>query len=220
MIREFAALVDASLHHRSGKVFYSGRAAFSRPAPLYMLGVNPGGDPATHSSETILTEMKQVIEVRPERWSAYRDESWNGKPAGTHRMQPRILHMMERIGHDCRDIPSSNLIFVRSARESEIGPRKRELIDLCWRFHQRVIDLLQPRVILCFGGTAGDCVRGQLGADVLVDLFIETNNRRWTSTAHTSPSGVTVVTATHPSIADWTNPSTDPTPLIQRMLER
>lgn len=44
-LETFARLVPAELWFRSGAVFYSGRAAFSRPSPIYLLGINPGGDP-------------------------------------------------------------------------------------------------------------------------------------------------------------------------------
>jgi hypothetical protein len=49
----FANLVDPTLHERSGKVFCSGRAAFSAPARLYLLGLNPGGSPTLQANETI-----------------------------------------------------------------------------------------------------------------------------------------------------------------------
>jgi hypothetical protein len=45
MIEDFAALVPRALGSRSGEVFYSGRSAFGRPAELYLIGINPGGDP-------------------------------------------------------------------------------------------------------------------------------------------------------------------------------
>lgn len=38
---------------RSGSVFYSGRSAFSRPASLYLLGLNPGGSPERQAAETV-----------------------------------------------------------------------------------------------------------------------------------------------------------------------
>ena len=43
-IESFATLVPCDLLDRSGKVFYSGRAAFSTPSDVYLLGYNPGSD--------------------------------------------------------------------------------------------------------------------------------------------------------------------------------
>lgn len=43
MIRKFAKLIPEDLLQKSGSVFYSGIKAWRSPAPLYVLGVNPGG---------------------------------------------------------------------------------------------------------------------------------------------------------------------------------
>ena len=53
MIEDFAKLIPDSIMHRSGKAFYSGRLAFSSPSGLYVLGVNPGGDPEEYPDETV-----------------------------------------------------------------------------------------------------------------------------------------------------------------------
>jgi hypothetical protein len=52
----------------------------------------------------------------------------------------------------------------------------------------------------------------------MTGVFIEQNARRWRNSAYTSDNGITVVIATHPSIADWTNPATDPSQLVARSL--
>ena len=64
----------------------------------------------------------------------------------------------------------------------------------------------------------GKYVRGKIGANTLHSEFVEQNNRHWRSQVFTSALGVKVVVATHPSIADWTTPATDPTPLIGQAL--
>ena len=46
MIERLPDKIDAELKCVSGRVFYSGRAAFSSPADLYLLGYNPGSNPA------------------------------------------------------------------------------------------------------------------------------------------------------------------------------
>jgi len=52
----------------------------------------------------------------------------------------------------------------------------------------------------------------------LIDEFVETNNRRWKSQAYTNKDGVKVIVATHPSIADWCAPDTDPSKMIKRVI--
>ncbi len=224
MIKRFASKIDPKIARRSGKVFYSGRDAYKKANDLYLIGFNPGGSPAEHSQETVQSHTIDVLNKFSARWSAYCDEGWptdspNPNPPGTYGMQPRVLHMLRRLGRDPRTTPSSNLIFVRSRRGADLDERQK-LEDICWPFHQEVIRVLRPRVIVCFGKKSGKSIRGRLSANQYAGQFVENNDRRWTSEAHLSDEGIAVVTVTHPSIADWTKSVTDPTPLVQQMLER
>ena len=218
MIDKFAGLIPHSLLAHSGSVFYSGRKAFSTPSRLYILGLNPGGSPNEQAAETVDWHTKKVLNGAAD-WSAYQDEEWQGKPPGTFGMQPRVLHLLDQLKLEPRNVPASNVVFVRSAREKDIKNRFRPLAELCWPFHQAVIEELRVRVVLCFGQQSGSCVREQLNANNLVDQFVEKNNRRWASTSYKNSNGIAVVVATHPSIADWKTPATDPTLLVQRMLD-
>lgn len=219
-IELFANKVPSSLFSRSGKVFYSGREAFSLPASLYALGVNPGGAPSNHDEETVESHTNDVLHTLAPNWSAYRDESWEGNEAGTYGMAPRVLHLFKSLGLNPGRVPCSNLFFVRSPREAYLTPiEAKELSDLCWPFHAHVIEKLRPRSVLCLGKTAGNYVRKQLRANTLVGQFVETNNRHWRSQAFANATGIKVVVATHPSIADWTAKDTDPTQLIRQSLQ-
>lgn len=215
----FAALVDADLFHRSGKVFYSGRAAFSAPTRVYLLGLNPGGSPLQQADETIGRNL-DIWRNRPARWSDYVDESWPGNPPGTYGMAPRVRHLLDRLSLDPREVPASNVVFVRSAREADLSFEKQELLDKCWRVHSAVIEALDISTVVCFGRTAGRWVRAKAEANNKVGEFIENNERRWRSEAHLNRDGLCIVTATHPSIADWRNPASDPSRLIGEILAR
>ncbi|GMV75136.1 MAG: hypothetical protein AMXMBFR78_20860 [Rubrivivax sp.] len=217
-IGRFAQLIPAELLRESGKVFYSGRTAFSREAALYVLGVNPGGAPENYTAETVGAHTEAVLTRLPEGWSAYRDEVWEGSAPGTYGMAPRVLHLLRRLNLAPEAVPASNLIFVRSRREAGIKDRQSMLSDLCWPFHATVIAELRPRVVLCLGSTAGRYVRSRLGANQQIGEFVERNYRGWRSRAFAAPTGQRVVVATHPSIADWTAPSTDPSELVHAAL--
>ena len=219
-IEELAARIPTGLLERSGKVFYSGRNAFSSTCPLYMLGVNPGGSPDNHATDTIASHTNSVVHILSNDWSAYRDESWEGAKPGTYGMAPRVLHLLQHLGLSPGAVPASNLVFARSRREADIHRNDMTaMANECWAFHEHAIELLRPRVVLCFGQTAGAYVRRRLGADRLIGEFVEQNNRRWTSRAFATSSGVNVVVATHRSIANWCAPSTDVTPLVQKALQ-
>ena len=211
--------LDPALLGRSGSVFYSGRSAFSGPSRLYLLGLNPGGDPDRQSAETVAADIAQ-FRTQPACWSAYRDEGWAGSHPGTRGMQPRVLHLLGGLGLAPDAVPASNAVFVRSAREAALAAEKADLLRRCWPVHEAVIRSLGIDTVVAFGGTAGLWIREMLGADRYVDSFTEANGRGWTSNAHLSEGGMCVVTATHPSIADWRNSATDPTPLIARALAR
>lgn len=219
MFDRFLDLVDPTLHARSGSVLYSGRSAFSSPSDIYLLGLNPGGDPALQSNETIGRHVDEARRRLKSDWSEYADGSWQGRSPGTWGMQPRVLHLLRRLGKDARHVPASNVVFVRSPREAALNAEKRALLTSCWRVHDEVIRSLGVRAIICFGGTAGKWVRQVLGADEPCGDFIEDNARKWASSAHRAKSGLKVVTLTHPSIADWTARPTDPSDFVSNLLK-
>jgi hypothetical protein len=211
-------LLPPELRDQSGSVFYTGSQAFTGSKPLYVLGLNPGGDPIRQSDETIGKHLAK-FQARSTAWSEYIDESWLGAPAGTWGLQPRILHMLNGLGLDPRATPASNLVFARTRTEAYLGDGKDELMRACWPVHQAVIDALAIKVILCFGSTVGRFVRDRLGVTDLIDSYVEENDRRWKSLAHFTPD-IIIITASHPGRANWCNPFSDPTPLVRRALHR
>ena len=221
MMETFIPYIPPLLRKRSGKVFYSGRAAFSGSRPVYLLGLNPGGDPRApaHATETVEGHTRQVFRDKSPDWSAYRDESWNARPPGHWGMQPRILHLLRRLRFDPGEVPASNLVFVRSRRAKGLAGELHQLAELCWPFHHAVITQLKPRVILCLGKEAAAFVTRKTGATTPVDHFVETTGRRWTSACFTTGTGLKVIQVTHPSVTDWTAPATDPSALVRRALQ-
>lgn len=220
MLKHFRKYIPPELKKESGKVFYSGRAAFSGPRPLYLLGLNPGGDPQSPAEETIEGHTRKVFNPKnPGNWSAYRDESWDGWPPGHKDMQPRILHLLRRLHLDPGEVPASNLIFVRSRRAKDLGGEMKQLAEQCWPFHQAVIDQLGPRVILCLGKETAEFVQRKTGATKHVETFVENNERGWKNSCFTNDDGLKVIRVTHPSRVAWTTPATDPSDLVKRALE-
>ena len=135
-------------------------------------------------------------------------------------MAPRILHLFDQLGLDPYDVPASNVVFVRSNNEAALASEKQSLLTQCWPVHRAVIEALGIDTILCLGATVGRWVRSLLGADKLTGGFIELNARGWRSESHCSSAGTCVLTLTHPSRADWSNPASDPSPLVREMLSR
>ena len=199
-------------------MFFSGRRAFNEPCDLYVLGLNPAGDPV--GAHTIRQNVQSVLHQPRENWSAWRDERWGGKEPGHNYRQRRVLHLFERIGRDAGEVPTSEAIFLRSTRWRTELEDPESLARRCWPFHEAVIETLGVRVIVCLGGQAGYLVRRTLDAHEVVDEFVEDNRRRWKSRVHTNTRGLAVVTLAHPSQADWTVSASDPTGLVERSLRR
>lgn len=219
LIRAAALDLPSKVQARSGSVFYSGKKAFAQPSRLYVLGLNPGGSPERQAFNTVGADVAHWQRM-PDMYSRYLDESWEGKARGAHGMQPQIRHMFRQLGLDLRATPASNLVFVRSRNEADLAAEKQALMGDCWPVHQTVIDQLGIDTILCLGGTTGRWVRERLGIAKSVDRYSETNARGWTSETHLGSCGRAVVTVTHPGRANWINPASDPTPLVQRALNR
>jgi hypothetical protein len=210
--------LPVSMLQRSGSVFYTGRSAFEQQNDLYILGLNPGGSPSLQLENTIERNVRAWQEQPNDHWSAYSDEAWEGRPEGTHGMQPRMNHMFSKLGLNPRNVPAANVVFVRTKDEAALEKEKDGLLRASWPVHEAVLGSLGIRCVLALGTTAGRWVRQKLQANELVAEFIEDNNRKWKSTAHCAEDGRFVVTVTHPGRADWRNQVADPSALVQKVL--
>ena len=199
---------------------YSGRTAFSARTQLYLLGLNPGGDPIALAQETVERHISVALRRPMADWSEYVDVSWGGHSAGTALMQKRIQHLFRGLGLDLRRVPASNVVFVRAPRESDIRREKDHLLRLCWPVHDAVIARLGVRVVICMHRTAGQWVRERLGAHTLESKFVEDNARKWQSLVHSNGKGLYVATLTHPSIAAWDVRASDPGPMLKALISQ
>jgi hypothetical protein len=219
MIEDIAKRIDPELRKMSGKVFYSGRAAFSGTARVYVLGDNPGGDPVRKAADTVDADIESVLSRKPAEWSAFCDESWGGRPAGAHRLQRGVRHLLTGLDLDPRRVPGSYLIFVRSRQSADLGADTDALIERCWPVHQAVLATLRPKALICLGRKTGKRVKERLGASQKIGSFKEQNKRGWENEAWRTPTGLIVFRLTHPSRVDWTKPPTDPSPMVASLLD-
>jgi hypothetical protein len=216
MIEEFAKLIPAELKDLSGAVFYSGRNAFQGKKVLYIIGLNPGGSEEKQKDSTIFWHTEETLTKKSADWSEYTDEFWGGPLRGGSGLQPRIRHLLNKLNLSPNEVPASNICFVRSSREKMISDKLSYYTELCWPFHEKVINDLEIKVILCFGKRAGSIVRNKIHANIYMDHFVEQNNRKWETQVYKNTKGQIVIVATHPSIADWTNPKTDPSEVVKK----
>ncbi|MBD0824445.1 uracil-DNA glycosylase family protein [Aestuariibaculum marinum] len=218
-MEEFAELIPKEIYNLSGSVFYSGRKAFTGKKDLYIIGLNPGGSEILKRENTIIRHTQKTLKLERDEWSEYKDEIWQGE-AGKHGLQPRVLHLLEKVNLSPYEVPASNICFVRSTVEKKIEDKINYYNNICWDFHHNVIKKLEIKVILCFGNTSGKFVCDKLIANELVEQYEEENNRKWKSKVFKNSGGIYVIVATHPSRADWTNPKSDPSKLVVKYINK
>src|SRR5437016_3951996 len=152
-MNDLARVVDtarqalAPLLDRSGNILYSA-ASTLRPGPVYLLGLNPGGDPTGH--ETI----REMLERLPSRTAnAYLDESWERQSCpGQAQLQQRVAWLLQQLGLQVRDVCASNLIFTRS--KATAGAGYPQTADMCWPVHDTILDIVRPRLVVAYGNSS------------------------------------------------------------------
>ena len=196
--------------HRSGRILYSG-AHTLKTGPIYLLGLNPGGNPDTHND----TVSSSLAELSTRTDNAYLDESWQyrGRPyrIGESPLQKRVCWLLIQLGQNARNVCASNLIFTRS--KSAEGSGYPETADLCWPVHEKIIAIVRPKIIIAFGNS------GESPYNFLYSKLQGNNERRfpsghghWFCASFVSSSGATVVGLPHLSryavnnhtrVAEW-----------------
>lgn len=203
---DFAAPRLAHIANCSGRVLYSS-AKTLRPGKIYLLGLNPGGDPATRSE----TVGKSLEDLPSRKDNAYLDESWAGRPKGQSLLQRRVDWLLTRLGSETRDVCASNLIFTRSAAAKDSDYPKNAA--LCWPIHERIISIVQPRIILAFGnsGISPFHFLRQQYHPVLMDSH-PSGHGNWCCFGFSTPTGIKVIgiphlsryaVNKHPKVVDW-----------------
>lgn len=127
--------------------FYSNPVLTLREGALYVVGLNPGGDPLNTESQR---------RVRPcdnpsarEDWCSYLDETWPSQ------LQSNIKHIAtEALGgqDELRKAFCSNAIFVRGTLSDVIASG---LWGVCKPWHSRWLAVVKPPIVICFSNKAG-----------------------------------------------------------------
>ena len=200
-------------------MFNSGRQTFESPSDLYILGANPGGRPTvTKDKYTVRNNVEDVLHHWSEDYSRHQRPKMGHrfKKPGRHPMQRGLLHLFGRVDRHPEEVPASEVVFLRSKDLTELSGDFISYAELCWPFHQAVIDTLDVRVIVCLGQKAGGFMRRKLGANEKVGEFRERisrgSKRGPRSQAHTNEDGIAVVELAHPSRSEWRNRTVRPYP--------
>lgn len=135
-----------NLLNKSGAVLYSNYYTLKKD-DFYILGFNPGGDPR-EITQTIMSDLESEIKCN----SDYSEYSVKWKIGNEAPLQKNIKLIAERIlKRDVKTVCSSNLLFVRSKMEDDLGNWK-SIAEQCWKVHEFLIyEIILPKVIISFG---------------------------------------------------------------------
>ena len=220
-IETIAPRVPPVLRKRCGQVFLSGRMAFSQPSPLYVLGLHPHNrsDRSSCVENSVDLHSQMVLQSRGSNWSAFRDGSWSKPGHENHEMAARMLHLFKGLALNPGLVPCSNLFFLTRRCMEHGGYDAVLLRQMCWSFHIAVLDLVQPKAILCLGSEVGGIVRNLLNAHDLTSQFLEPHPYTGINQVFRNGQGLFVAVVTDPQSTDWTHPFLDPTELVAECLE-
>lgn len=139
-------LGNENVLNKSGTVLYSASNTLVK-GDVYILGLNPGGVDGP--------SIAQDLSVLPNKsHNSYLDESWGNRvdADGQAPLQKRLNGLVNAIGADLRNVCASNLIFMRSQSAKGIDFPKDA--DTCWPVHEKILGIVQPKLIIAFGNSS------------------------------------------------------------------
>lgn len=161
--RVVAESMPADMAALPGSVLLSPLSAVRRSS-TYLMGLNPGGDPAK------VTRCIADTEPPSDGTSSYTHECWDPKcssdcehlrddgllPEHLANHQARVGDLARLLGYSGpADMPSANLVFARSADWAKLkastGWEPGAWVKACWPVHQHLLGIVRPRVIISLG---------------------------------------------------------------------
>ncbi|SHG85386.1 hypothetical protein SAMN04488068_1667 [Hydrocarboniphaga daqingensis] len=150
-LMRFAKVQLASLMSINGAILYSSHKTL-KLGPIYLLGLNPGGNPNDHPTSTIANA---IDELATREKNSYVEERWQYRCANRNKaaspLQKRIIYLLAGLGCDPKEVCASNLIFVRSVDASGCG--YPSYADICWPVHEKIIEMVKPKLIIAYGNS-------------------------------------------------------------------
>ena len=132
--------------------FYSNPSRTLRQGAVYIVSLNPGGDPSTIPSqrEGMPLDHPQRASSRDD-WSKLLDESWGTNyQASVRHLARSVLPGGER---GLREAFCTNALFMRGPIKS--GVDARGLWEVCRPWHLAWLEVVRPSAILCLGNGEG-----------------------------------------------------------------
>ena len=155
----FEKLIEAQIIDEPGAVIYSGDETL-RPGKYLFFGLNPGG--TKDEDETI----RQHFTLRASNHNEYVDGVWSpggySREKGMAPLQKRIQFLFASLCQNARNICAGNLVFLRSRNIESLDGQFNFLANKCWPTNQRLIEVVNPDLVLVMGNDSYQFLRTKL----------------------------------------------------------
>lgn len=189
--------LSEDLRNKPGAVLSSGANTLIK-ARVYVMGLNPGGDPSK------ITDPIVHLIAPANGTSAYTHDCWQPKctepqpcshldPSGATRPEYLVRHQRNMIALAAaldatpETLFSANAVFARSTRKATLydqtGLSLEDWWDHCWPVHQQFLAIVRPRLIVTLGygetSSAFGLLRGKCGYPTAAPLVDEGRRSGW-----------------------------------------
>ena len=161
---------------KSGEFIYSATNTLKK-GDVYLLGANPGSSPDDKTKRTIKEDLENFESTTTNKTL---DENWGDEKKNDHQIKlPPLIHYL--LNKNLRDICQSNLIFARSIDAMGIDDFRFHA-DKCWQCHELILNIIQPKLLLCNGS-------GEKNSSYsYISKKFEVNNPEWNEHGNTNAS--------------------------------
>jgi len=163
---------------KSGEFIYSATNTL-RKGDVYLLGFNPGSSPDDKTQRTIKEYLENFESTTINKTL---DENWGKNKISKTLLQNRLVSLIPYLlNKNLRDICQSNLIFARSIDAMGIDDFRFHA-DKCWQCHELILNIIQPKLLLCNGSGEKSSSYSYIGKK------FEVNNPEWKEHGNTNAS--------------------------------
>jgi hypothetical protein len=132
------------MQNASSRFLYSSGATLA-PGRYYLLGYNPGGDPAAINQPF----QNEMLTWEDNTANAYLDEKWRrGEREGEAPYQRNVQALCRAVGADVREVCATNWFFVRSPSATLL---KGYTPETFFPVHNAIMEIVQPKVVFAVG---------------------------------------------------------------------
>ena len=160
---------------KPGAAICSGDQTLKKGTYIFF-GANPGGVEA--ETETI----EEHLARKPEKFNEYCDGVWAPggikRPRGAAPLQKRLQYLLASLAQNTRNICATNLVLVRSQNIQSLSQSFQELANKCWPFHQKLLQRVDPEVVLLMGNDSFEFIYNKLSNSSVI-TYVPSGHGDW-----------------------------------------